>query len=546
MGIHQLSRRLSLTDTIYQMLDELTSLAALASSRGGVKLRTGEPGCLWSFNWATQTITVNPTDLALRPPDYCRGLILHESAHAALTRVAEVIPRELYQADLHPLLNVIEDCRIENWLQDRLPGCRPWIRLYNDRYCGSPSAATRRHAASDPAGGFLVGLLDHWWNETPLLTLHPETVAALEETRRHFDRAIAAYPNPHAPNAADTRNLYACHPVSLCFRSQDYDQEPSPEECIIRMLQHRMWSITWQHIVPVYRRLLKHPDSKPPRQHVIGLAGKAAGPHASPAHGFNRSAGAATQPMRSGDPHEYGRAVTRHASLIESCAAAMIRELAAESRPRRTRFHRSGDALDLRVAMQFEADPRQYGRLWQRTTRPRHPEPAFVVLVDSSSSMAGERAEATFAGLVVLREVCLRLDIPLSIISFSMNAQLHQSWDNPQVGGIQAELAGLLHPRGGTDISPALDRAAGLLDLTTRRHRHLWILSDGNTRNPEAARGKIRAIRRGGCLVHGLGLGPDSGQIATLIPRSPINLAPHQLPEVFTRLLRFHATHRQV
>jgi hypothetical protein len=42
-------------------------------------VEVGEPDCPWSFNWATRIITTNPEDLALRAPDYCRGLILHES-----------------------------------------------------------------------------------------------------------------------------------------------------------------------------------------------------------------------------------------------------------------------------------------------------------------------------------------------------------------------------------------------------------------------------------------------------------------------------------
>jgi Mg-chelatase subunit ChlD len=538
------------------MLPELTSLASLASSRGDVTLRVGEPDCNWSFNWATCTITVNPTDLALRPPDYCRGLILHESAHAALTRVAEIIPRDLYQAEIHPLLNVIEDCRIENWLQQRFPGCRPWIRLYNNRLLGRPSETNCERLAGDPAGGFLAGLLDHWWNETPQLTFHPETQSALAEVLPHFEEAIAAFPAPQVPNAAPTRKLYASHPVSLCFRSQDYESEPPPEECIIRMLQHRMWGITWQHIVPVFLRLLQHPDSEPTRRYVARLAvelfqtnslitgsGKAVKVVASYAvrnPSSRPSAGTARGSFQDGDRDEYSKAVATHATLIESCAAALLRVLTADSRPQRTRFHRSGHALDLRVAMQFEADPRLCDKLWQRTTLPRHPDPAFVVLMDGSGSMRGERAAATFAGLIVLREVCLRLGISLSIIAFSNEARLIQSCAEPHARGIQSKLAGLLEPSGGTDISQALELASTLLDSSPHRHRHLWILSDGETRNPETARKKLRAIGRDGVMLHGLGLGPDSIGIATLVPGAPANLSPAQLPAIFAARLHSH------
>jgi hypothetical protein len=63
-------------------------------------------------------------------------------------------------------------------------------------------------------------------------------------------------------------------------------------------------------------------------------------------------------------------------------------------------------------------------------------------------------------------------------------------------------------------------------------------ISDGDTRNPESAHKKIRSIRGIGCLIHGLGLGPGSNQNAALIPGSPTNLTPKQLPEVFACLLQ--------
>ena len=326
------------------MLPELQSLATLASSCPDVVLNVGEPDCNWSFNWVTRTITVNPTDLALRPPDYCRGLILHESAHAALTRFRDMVPLELYQAGIHPLLNVIEDCRIENWLQERFPGCRPWIRLYNDRILGSISDASRERLAKDPAGGFLSGLLDHWWNETSVLILHPDSQAALAQVMPYFEQAIAAYPSPAVPDATRTRQHYNAHPVSICYRAQDHDSEPSPGECVIRMLQHRAWSIIWQHIVPVFLRLLDHPDSEPTRQAIKQLAAHDAQStqavaasasqhnhsieiiqHSSGRDGTRSQPGDANLTLGDGDTGDYAKVLARHAALIEACAATLLR-----------------------------------------------------------------------------------------------------------------------------------------------------------------------------------------------------------------------------
>jgi hypothetical protein len=56
--------------------------------------------------------------------------------------------------------------------------------------------------------------------------------------------------------------------------------------------------------------------------------------------------------------------------------------------------------------------------------------------------------------------------------------------------------------------------------------------------NPDEARRLLRSIRADGTRIHGLGLGEDSREIATLIPGSPTNLQPHQLPATFANLLR--------
>lgn len=525
------------------MLDELQSLAAIASSQPDIVVQRGESGCQWSFNWKTQTITANPEDLDLRPPDYCRGLILHESAHAAITRLAEIVPDE-WKRRIHPLLNVIEDCRIETWLQQRFPGSAPWIRLYNDRLFGKSSDATSSRVASDPAAAFLSGMLDRWWNESPVLTLHPEAAAALDRIWPHFQPAAAAFPPPRAEVPESVIRSYPAHPVSLCFQAQDHHNPPTRAECEIRMCQHLMWSITWAHIVPEFLRLLRHPGSEPTRIEIEAMQcpGALTDGHAS--HTAARRSASGSRPgttagvFQTANPSAYATALARRGAVIESCGEVLLRFLTSESKPRTTRFHRSGQRLDLRVAMQFEADPRQHERLWLRTSLPFHPDPAFVVAVDASGSMRGSKAAATFESLVIIRETCLRLGIPLAIIAFNTRANIFQTLENPGDPAIEARLAGLLKPTGGTDIVNALKLASRILTHCPNRHRHLWILSDGDSNNPDQARRMLRGIRADGTRIHGLGLGDESGEIAKLIPGSPFNLQPHELPATFTALLQ--------
>jgi hypothetical protein len=226
--------------------------------------------------------------------------------------------------------------------------------------------------------------------------------------------------------------------------------------------------------------------------------------------------------------------------LIESCAAVVLRQLIDESRPKTTRFHRSGNQLDLRVAMQFEADPRLCDRLFQRRTLPAHPDPAFIVVADESASMEGERAKATFEATVVLREVCLRHGIPLAILGFGSRTRRIQGWadqDSPEVRG---KIAALLDPTAcSTRLQQALDGAMGLqMRLPEDCQARIWILSDGQVSDPNEVRGSIMGFRMSGIPVQGIGLGPDSHGLARIIPKAAVGIRPEDLPGVFAQMLQ--------
>lgn len=524
------------------LISELQSLAALTSSLPGIILEVGASGCGWSFNWSTQVITADPSDLALRPADYCRGLILHEAAHGAITRLGDIVPLDLMKSvpGLHHLLNVIEDCRIENWLQQRFPGCQPWVRLYNDRLLAWPACPeSRAEIAADPARGFLMGLLFAWWHDGAQIGLHPLSQAGIAEVNPYFDQAVQAYSDPTPPDAARTVLVYESHPVGKCYSAVDFENPPSPGESVIRMTQHRMWSLTWAHIVPVFRRLLDHPDSQPfssweyasrPAHHS-GIARPAA----------NSSRRDAVVSCPSEDAYE--AAVVRHGRLIEACAEVVLRQLVEASRPKTSRFHRCGNRLDLRVAMQFEADPRQFDRLFQRRSLPAHPDPAFIVVVDESLSMNGGRAAATFDAVVVLREVCLRLGIPLAILGFGSSTRRIQEWHDVDSAPVRGNVARLLEPIGRSSrLQSALDAAMGLqARLPESCQPRLWILSDGEVSNPFEIRRSIIAFRMGGTPIHCLGLGPDSGGLRTILPSASVGLRPEDLPEAFAKLLQVQA-----
>lgn len=530
------------------LLAELQSLACLVSMRPEISVHLGtDSAAHWSFNWKSASILVNPADYALRSPDYCRGLLLHESAHAAITRYHEILPQDLLQdpAVMH-LMNVVEDCRIECWLQRRLPGCRPWITLYNNHLFAplldNPDHGIRHHAAS----AFLMGLLLRWWSGRLPDALHPLALEAINAVWPHVERAISMQPQAVPQDPAEARAAYRRHAVSVCYQSADPKREPDPLEMEARMTQHDMWGVVNAHVLPEFRRLLctSGEEEAFARSWCLQLAPRQPAEVvrrlARLGHRGNR-AGAGFVPFRprpTGRGELYARSVCRQHLRIEMLAGSLLRHLSAEARFRALRRQPSGPRLDLKSAMQFEADPRRYRQLWERLRRPQRPDPHFIVLADVSGSMSGERAEATFDALVLLREVCLRTGIALSIVAFGAAARVVQHWQEPEpVGGVGMLEAVARPHEPGTCLLEGVALARAELGTSPFRQVFVWILSDGLPEEPERVAGELQRLRAEVRAVIGLGLGPQTEALAGLLPGARTGLQPAQLPALVERLL---------
>jgi Mg-chelatase subunit ChlD len=537
-------------------LTELQGLAGLASQQTGLTVQAGgDAEAPWSFNFRTRVITVNPADLALRSADFCRGLTLHECGHAALTRLPDIQPPDLLaNTAVHQLMNTIEDCRLEGWLQRRLPGCAPWVRAYNDILFAPMMKVSREEMERDQATAFLAGILARWWHGRDPENLPDAARAALDEVWPHVLRAIAACPPAVCPQAAETRARYDAHPVRACYHGRDDEGEPTPLELETRMSQHEMWEIVLHHVLPVFQRLMEQTDSAlgrlarlmeelRSRLRVVevgeGDGGQASGHRVRLPAGLRPGAGRESGRLKARGAGDYERARTRYQPQIDFMAGELLRHLTAEVRLRHRRFNPSGQRLDLRQAMQYEADPRLHDTLWMRQTLPSKPDPAFVILADASGSMEGERAHATFDALVMLREMCLRLDIPLSLILFNMEATVIQAWDRPEAPGVREMLCALRNrPNGGTRMEPGLTAALSQLRSMPNRHRHFWLLSDGEVCDEEEVRAPMMMIRQKAASVTGLGLGPDTESLAKLVPGAITNLQAKQLPALAGRLFQ--------
>ncbi len=515
-----------------ELVAELEQLVRIAAKRPALELRRGEPGCAWSFHWARNVVTVDPDHVRLCAPDLCRGLVLHEATHAAVTRYHGLLSRSLLER-YGAMMNVVEDVRIEIWMRAKFPGAAPWIRAYNDALFGQsrlqPPPRSRQ-------AQFLCGLLETWWFGGLSPNALPEVTDAIEAVRRPLAEATACQP-----------------PLD-----DDENATLAAQRC--------MWDVVKTRIIPVYDRLAAADRREglgdvAERELAEMLEASGAGSGSTdaqavrrmPEGGGRRFAQAASRGSGGVDPKAaisaalatdgrdaYLAAWMRVAPLAEALGDELLRELVPNQRLRWTSGHPSGTRLDIRRAMQFSADPRQYRSLWLRPVVPTRQDPAFVLLIDRSGSMSQEnRIEAAFDALVLLTEVCKRIGVHVAAASFASGYREELPWDEALDDSARRRLGLILRScDGDTRMGLAL---AGIRAMLAPHHgdpKIVFVLSDGEPHDPDSVVKQVQGMRRDGVNAIGLGLGTGTEKLANFFPHAITGILPNALVGKVGELVR--------
>lgn len=534
---------------VEELRAELEGLVRIAARRPQLVLRTGEPGCTWSFSWRTDVVTVDPEHLRTLAPDLCRGLALHEAAHAAVTVLQRIIP-ETVLLRLMPLLNTIEDIRIEIWMRSRFPGAAAWIRAYNDVFYGYHQG---RNPPRSRQVQFLAGILELWWYGRAASATLPEVVTALATCREPIGAAVACQP----PLEDDPAGIVAS--------------------------QRAMWEIVRHRIEPVWTRLVlldrregigplaaaemerfsdlvgggmqrhRGPARMRPRSsrrqrgrsarrlprsasrcrpHAGGTAGTGGPPSCSPTHAPPES-----HPVSG--PDQYLEAWRRVAPAADRLADELLRVLVPRQRLRWSTGHPWGPRLDLRRALQFEADPRHSASLWCRPHLPHRRDPAVLLLVDRSSSMQEhERIDRALEGTVLLAEVCQRIGVPASVWSFA-DTPCEEISHHAAVDENARRRLGMLPARcrGNTDMAAALVVVGRAFAERRGDPKLLFVISDGLPNDPDATLAAVRQLEAAGIFTVGLGLGTGTEGLSRYFSKCVTEIPPERLVDHVAELL---------
>ena len=572
--------------------EELAELVRIISLRPELRMTITEPNTPWSFNFEHHLVSAPVNDLINESEDYCRGLTLHEAAHATVTRVFDMLnPKIARERSYHSLLNVIEDCRIETWIMERSPGATPWIQEYNDKLFGP---FLQGEISKSLCSQFLGAILSKWWFKELPQGLDKQVTDALARCDASIKRAIAAQPPTEIGRSQMYSEIYKGNrSLNMIYMQSDLYSPPSDFECAVRLRQLQMLIIVTQEILPVYESLIDQDKTNLGEDHLssslLQLLTQLRGDHLSTSTGqrrdltpekggeislnesglngstdqFNQSPESINSPESEGqslpsqqqlrqqietalrvDPRDqYLSAWRGLAHEIDILSDELIRVIEKRAKPKWLRGCSSGARLDLRQAMAFEADPRLYQSLWMRQIKPTKIDPAFMVLIDISGSMQGDNIEGAFRGLVLFTEVCTRLNIPLEVIAFHNEVRQIKYWDDP-VDETQRDRLGKLPNQvgGGTNLTDALKRAYLRLSDIHYTDRFLITLGDGEPDDVDTVHKEVKRLKNLNVHCIGVGVGSGTAQLSRFFDEGVYDVTPlqlsSQLGEILDRILR--------
>jgi cobalamin biosynthesis protein CobT len=179
---------------------------------------------------------------------------------------------------------------------------------------------------------------------------------------------------------------------------------------------------------------------------------------------------------------------------------------------------------------------------------------AFLLLVDLSGSMRGDKTEAALAGTCLLARSLGRLEVPFAIYGFQdvliplcpfgttseadLRTALAGLWEEVN----SARVGGNNRPEYNDDGLCLLEAAEELLQQPAREHVLIAVsdgLPEGRRSRPEDLH---RAVAELACLrglrLVGIGLGPNTEHVRDFYPESIASVAPHRLAGEIGALLR--------
>jgi len=501
------------------LLAELNALAQAVANDPSTRLRVGKPGSGWSACPDTSAINADLHRQFLEVNDL-RALVVHEAGHILMshyTRFLAPLAGTPACDTMRCLLNCLEDPRVELYVANYFPGTRPWLVGLNRRMkkpdeCGWQYPGRFLELLAALSSRYTLGV------EQELPGLSPpvaEALAAVDGDARAYIFGC----QPRRADQADNSDVkrYLASPAAEYFKGV-----PPPMQAMCRLCSYEAFVIA-QRIHDALRHLIDD-----------DLAHNR--PVAPPPPGsqdrdwdFAEALGLPRRPAR----RTPARPQPHLGALITELVAQLEQLLPPDDVLHWEGPFRAGDRLNLRRAMQAEADP-AHAVLWQRRGRPTERTQPFYALIDLSGSMGNDgKIDNAMVGVRVFTEALAQLGFPCAVYGFQDELIPFLPLGQPLDAAARACLATMpleVHgARAGGHNQPGENNDGPVLrnmvaqmtaDGVRLDQAVLLVLSDGAPSGPggggEGARQLHEAVawtRSQGVTLVSLGLGPGTSHV---------------------------------
>ncbi len=267
-------------EQLIERKEERHGLVCMVSFRPELDFQFAPPNSMWSFNFISNVVSAPINDLIEQSGDYCRGLTLHEAAHATVTRIFDMVSQNVFQRrEIHMLFNCVEDCRIETWIQKRTPGAIPWIKEYNNILFEPIFKSPPKHSL---CAQFCFSILTKWWYDKYPLGISSKVRDILESLWPTINKAIQAQPPRMEIDSPVIRNVYErSQTLRFSYMEKDKFEPPSEFEMLVRIRQLQMLHTMFSEIMPVYEKLMKEDEKngQKAKQDMKGFLSQTRGHH---------------------------------------------------------------------------------------------------------------------------------------------------------------------------------------------------------------------------------------------------------------------------
>lgn len=589
--------------------DIFAAIAAGLCLDSGVRIVSGRR---WMFNATSRTIEIDEALLA-SDPERAIGLLCHEVGHVWVSRYHLFPAHEVQAAIWATFLNAIEDPRVNLYMLHRYPGTRAWFdQMFVADRTGAvttPSRFLRWCGAASVADAYA-------WSARPDWVLRDAAVldalGRTEDCRRQYAEELPRIPSHHKCSPRTDES-----PEVRELMQQTPEEKVQVEDLPAILSAARALAIAIQGVLPPVLKLIEW-DEAALAGFFASHPEKAEAAEKALRHGRSDPMPLIDEALRRGDPDGGGksesslarRALARYVAgdrglrpgdamqMPESELAQLSlrrRMILRGGRPRSQRVDRlqiarsvqrqlpllvrdmesilsptekgrrragspSGQSVDLRRAMAFEADRRGYDRLWVRMPEPTRPQAAISLLVDLSGSMRGKEIEAAITGTSLLAET---LDRMAPMVRFAVNGfqdelipfiRFGDALTNAHRNALYEMAHEVVGDRPGghnqpsyNDDGPCLEQAGDEL-AKERGQRLLFVVSDGR---PSGRRSNVADLRRAierfsgreyDLTLFGLGLGPGTNHVKEFYPNAiadiPVDGFARELGQLLRRVLR--------